>query len=304
MIHPLADVQSRNVGEKTRIWQSVVVLPNARIGNECNICSHCFIENDVSIGNRVTIKSGVQLWDGITIEDDVFIGPNATFTNDRFPRSQNQPESFIQTIVKKGASIGANATILPGITIGEGAMIGAGSVVTKNVPAGAVARGNPAAIHRFIESQPPLPKNKPTVELTDSNFAIEGVRWIQLTGVSDTRGELTVAQWNEHVPFPPQRIFFVHRVPTDKIRGGHAHRQCDQLLVAINGKLKVVVDDGTSRQEISLDNNINALLIPAGVWATQHGYSADCVLAVFASHDYDEADYIRDYETFLSYCQK
>lgn len=134
-IHPLSDVQSKNIGQDTKIWQFCVVLENAVIGKNCNICAHVLIENDVIIGDNVTVKSGVQLWDGIRIEDNVFIGPNVTFTNDLYPRSKKYPEKFLQTIVKKGASIGANATIIPGITIGENAMIAAGSIVTKDVPA-------------------------------------------------------------------------------------------------------------------------------------------------------------------------
>lgn len=133
MIHPLSDVQNNSIPESTRVWQFCVILPGAIIGENCNICSHVFIENDVKIGNNVTIKCGVQLWDGLQIEDDVFIGPNVTFCNDKYPRSGNHDNPFLKTIVKKGASIGANATILPGITIGENAMIGAGSIVTKNV---------------------------------------------------------------------------------------------------------------------------------------------------------------------------
>lgn len=137
MIHPLSDVQSKNIGENTNVWQFCVVLPGARIGNNCNICSHCFIENDVVIGNNVTIKCGVQIWDGMVIEDDVFIGSNATFTNDRYPKSRNKDWNCEPVIIKRGAMIGANATILPGVTIGENAIIGAGAIVTKDVPAGA-----------------------------------------------------------------------------------------------------------------------------------------------------------------------
>ncbi len=144
-IHPLSDVQSENIGDDSRIWQFCVVLPKAVIGNNVNICSHCLIENDVVIGHNVTVKSGVQIWDGITIEDDVFIGPNVTFTNDKTPRSKQYPDTFLKTRVCKGASIGANATILPGITIGAGAMIGAGAVVTKDVPANLTVYGNPAS---------------------------------------------------------------------------------------------------------------------------------------------------------------
>lgn len=150
-IHPLADVQSLQIGNNTYIWQFCVVLKGAVIGDDCNINCQVFIENDVVIGNRITIKPGVQIWDGITIEDDVFIGPNVTFTNDLKPRSKQYPAVFLRTLVKKRASIGANATILPGITIGENAMIGAGSVVLNDVPANTVWVGNPARQIKTLE---------------------------------------------------------------------------------------------------------------------------------------------------------
>ena len=143
-IHPLADVQSVNIGNNTRIWQFVVVLQGAKIGQECNICSHCLIENDVVIGNRVTVKSGVQLWDGIRLGNDVHIGPNVTFTNDKYPKSRNSSFLCLETWVDDGASIGGGSTILPGIHIGAGATVGAGSVVTKDVPPGVTVVGNPA----------------------------------------------------------------------------------------------------------------------------------------------------------------
>ena len=149
-IHPSSDVQSKQIGEGTRVWQYVVILPGAVIGRDGNICSHCFIENKVVVGDRVTVKCGVQLWDGVTLEDDVFVGPNATFTNDREPRSRNASATLLPTLVKKGASIGANATILPGFTIGEGAMVGAGAVVTKDVPPRTLVVGNPARVVRAL----------------------------------------------------------------------------------------------------------------------------------------------------------
>lgn len=149
-IHKLADVQSKHIGKGTVIWQFAIVLPNAKIGEECNINCHTFIENDVMIGNRVTVKAGVYLWDGIRVEDDVFIGPNVTFVNDKFPRSKEYPEKFQTTIIRKNASIGANATILGGIEIGEHAMVGAGSVVTKNVEPFTVVYGNPARVIKKI----------------------------------------------------------------------------------------------------------------------------------------------------------
>ena len=151
MIHQLADVQSTNIDINTTIWQYVVVLKNAVIGKNCNICSHCFIENDVTIGDNVTVKCGVYLWDGIEVENNVFIGPNVTFTNDKYPRSKKYPEKFQKTIVKDGASIGAGCVVLGGITIGRKAMIGAGSVVTKDVPDGELWFGNPAKFVKKIE---------------------------------------------------------------------------------------------------------------------------------------------------------
>lgn len=146
----MSDVHSPNIGENTRIWQFCVVLPEAIIGRNCNICANVLIENDIVIGDNVTIKSGVQLWDGVRVEDNAFIGPNVTFTNDLVPRSKVYPKSFLRTIIKKGASIGANSTIVAGHTIGEYAFIGAGSVVTKDIPANTVWYGNPARQKGYI----------------------------------------------------------------------------------------------------------------------------------------------------------
>ena len=153
VIHPSSDVQSSRIGSGTNVWQFVVILPGAEIGADCNICSHCFIENDVRIGDRVTVKSGVQLWDGVTLENDVFVGPNACFANDLYPRSKQYPDEYLKTLVKKGASIGANATILPGVVIGQKAMVAAGSVVTRDVPDFAVVAGNPAVVKKFIDHE-------------------------------------------------------------------------------------------------------------------------------------------------------
>lgn len=149
-IHNLSDVQTKKIGDDTHIWQFCVVLKDAQIGKNCNICAGVLIENDVTIGDNVTIKSGVQVWDGVTIEDNVFIGPNATFTNDLLPRSKVYPKTFGRTIIRKGASIGANATIITGLEIGEWAMIGAGSMVTKNIPPHTLWYGNPARHKGYI----------------------------------------------------------------------------------------------------------------------------------------------------------
>ena len=154
-VHPLADVQTQQVGAGTRIWQFCVVLPGARLGHDCNVSAQCLIENDVVVGDRVTVKPGVQLWDGLRVEDDVFIGPNVTFSNDKYPRSKQPPATFVQTVLRRGASIGANATVVCGVELGEGAMVGAGSVVTRSVPAGELWWGNPARCHGQAPRQQP-----------------------------------------------------------------------------------------------------------------------------------------------------
>lgn len=150
MIHKLSDVQSLNIGKNTNVWQFCIILKDAKIGENCNINAHVLIENNVLIGDNVTVKSGVQIWDGIIVEDNVFIGPNVTFTNDFMPRSKKYPNDFLKTIIKKGASLGANSTIIGGITIGEYAMIGAGSVVTKDIGIQELWYGNPAKHQGYV----------------------------------------------------------------------------------------------------------------------------------------------------------
>lgn len=149
MIHPLTDCKNIHIPDSTNVWQFCVIFPNCKIGENCNICAHVLIENDVCIGDNCTIKSGVQIWDGVTIEDNVFVGPNVTFTNDLIPRSKVHKD-FSKTLIKKGASIGANSTIIAGRTIGEYALVGAGSVVTKDIPANTVWFGNPIRQYGYI----------------------------------------------------------------------------------------------------------------------------------------------------------
>ena len=301
--HPNAIVETNKIGKDTRIWAFVHILPEADIGEDCNVCDHVFIENDVFVGNRVTIKSGVQLWDGITLADDVFIGPNATFTNDLFPRSKEYPESFKRTTIQQGASIGANATVLPGITIGQYAMVGAGTVVTKDVPAYAIVVGNPARIAGYVQSKQAnnKRKSKDTQEILndDGDVSVTGVHLYRMPLISDLRGNLTFAEHDGMLPFPPKRYFLVFDVPSKDIRGEHAHKECHQFLVCVKGHCSVVVDDGINRTEILLDHPELGLYIPPMVWATEYKYSSDAVLMVLASHKYEEEDYIRDYDEFL-----
>jgi UDP-2-acetamido-3-amino-2,3-dideoxy-glucuronate N-acetyltransferase len=299
--HPQALVESSSIGEGTRVWAFAHVLPGAIIGRDCNICDHVFIENQVVVGDRVTVKCGVQLWDGISIEDDVFVGPNATFINDPFPRSKQHPERYPRTIIRKGASIGANATILPGITVGAGAMVGAGAVVTRSVPPHAVVMGNPARITRYETASPEA--STPAVTTAPGShgkIVVDGVEVLRVPLIEDMRGNLIAREVGKGFSFAPQRCFLVFDVPSKEVRGEHAHRQCAQLLVCVRGSVSAVCDDGQRRQEILLDDPTVGLHLPPMVWGTQYKYSADALLMVFASLPYDGADYIRDYDQFVA----
>jgi UDP-2-acetamido-3-amino-2,3-dideoxy-glucuronate N-acetyltransferase len=303
-IHPSADVQSTQIGEGTNIWQFCVVLAGAIIGNNCNICANCFIENHVRIGNNVTVKSGVQLWDGIYIEDNVFVGPNVTFTNDVFPRSKVYQESIPRTIVKAGASVGANSTLLPGVIVGEGAMIGAGSVVTRSIPPNAIVVGNPARITGYINTQalntdlqPDDIDNRKRLERQETS--VHGVTLHYFPVISDIRGSITVGEFERNIPFKPKRHFLVFNVPSQETRGEHAHRQCHQFLICVHGSCSVVADDGKNRIQVILNSPNKAIYLPPMTWGIQYKYSSDAVLLVFASDYYDSSDYIRDYTKFL-----
>ena len=301
--HPNALCESTQVGDGTRIWAFAHVLPGARIGRDCNICDHVFIENDVVVGDRVTLKCGVQLWDGMRLEDDVFVGPNATFTNDQFPRSKQYPEAFGQTIVRKGASIGANATILPGITIGTRAMVGAGAVVTRSVPPNAVVVGNPAKIIGYVDTADHEGQDAATpAQVTEPvrETSVRGVTLHRLKNVVDMRGSLSVGEFGRDIPFEVKRYFLVYDVPSVEIRGEHAHLRCEQFLIAVKGSVHVVADDGRNRQQFVLDSPAIGVYLPPMTWGIQYRYSSDAVLLVLASQHYDGADYVRDYDDFLA----
>ena len=290
-IHPKAICETEHVGANTRIWAFAHVLPGARIGENCTICDGVFIENDVVVGDAVTIKSGVQLWNGLTLEDRVFVGPNASFTNDRFSRSKRYPDQFLRTVVEAEASIGANATILPGKRIGFGAMVGAGAVVLHDVPPRAVAVGNPTCIVGYAGAS--------EIDVTigqqlPSDFL---AKLIYFQRFEERRGRLAVSE-GENLPFPPKRFFVVDRVPPVGVRGSHAHTKTHQFLIAVSGALTGIVDDGQRAFAIRLNRPDIGLYIPPLVWGLQLGHSAEAALLVLASEDYDPADYISDYRAF------
>lgn len=299
-VHEQAIVEpGATIGAKSRIWAFAHILPRAVIGTDCNICDHVFVENDVVVGNRVTIKSGVQLWDGISVEDDVFIGPNATFTNDPFPRSKQYQTHVKRILIRHGASIGANATILPGVTIGPNAMVGAGAVVTHDVPPNAVVRGNPARIEGYVTS---TARKTTSARYSDAPIDLletTPAQLIRLPLIEDLRGHLSFAEYDQHLPFAPRRYFVVFDVPSKEVRGEHAHKTLHQFLVCLRGSCSVVLDDGQRREEIILRHPNIGLYLPPMIWATQYKYSADAMLLVLASDVYDAEDYIRDYDEYL-----
>jgi acetyltransferase-like isoleucine patch superfamily enzyme/dTDP-4-dehydrorhamnose 3,5-epimerase-like enzyme len=305
--HKHAIVESRNVGKGTKVWAFAHILPGAVVGSNCNICDHTFIENDVCIGDRVTIKCGVQLWDGVVLEDDVFVGPNATFTNDRFPRSQQYPREFLKTVVRRGASIGANATVLGNLVIGERAMIGAGAVVTRDVPPNAIVVGNPARIIGYDSASMFNPPDTRAAAIPDTGAIktkVANVTFHRLPVVEDPRGRLSFAEIGRHVPFEVKRYFLVFAVPSKDIRGEHSHRKQHQFLICVHGSCHVMADDGVDRQEFILDSPTLGVYLPPKVWGAQYKYSPDAVLLVLTSGFYDAEDYVRDYSEFLDMCRK
>jgi acetyltransferase-like isoleucine patch superfamily enzyme/dTDP-4-dehydrorhamnose 3,5-epimerase-like enzyme len=301
-VHAQGICETDRVGSGTRIWAFAHVLPGASIGADCNLCDGVFVESDVTVGDRVTIKSGVQLWDGVRLEDDVFVGPNATFTNDPFPRSRQWLEEYPLTTVRAGASIGANATILPGLEIGTGALVGAGAVVTRSVPAHAIVVGNPARITGYTDAAGAAPEAAPVDPVPGvTELPVRDVVVRKAASFSDLRGTLTAGETpDDAVPFNPRRWFLVYDVPGREVRGAHAHRECEQFLICVHGSVRVAVDDGENRAEVTLSDPTEGIYVPPLVWASQFRYSPDAVLLVLASHPYDAADYIRDYGEFLA----
>lgn len=301
LIHATAIVEpGASIGDATRVWAYVHILPGASIGRECNICDHVLIEGGVRVGDRVTVKSGVQLWSGVTLEDDVFVGPNATFTNDRFPRSKDHLEEHPKTTIRRGATIGANATVLAGCTVGTAAMVGAGAVVTRDVPPNAIVVGNPARITGYVSSTEKGPIPVPPAAAPPQDVDVEGVKLLPLEVIDDLRGKLSFGEVGAPIPFVVRRYLVQFDVPTKQVRGEHAHRRLQQVLVCLRGSLEVLVDDGRRRAVVPLAGPQLGLLVPAMVWTSHYNYSPDAVLLVLASEEYDADDYVRDYDAFLA----
>jgi len=301
-IHATAEIQGDStVGDNTRIWQNVVVLPDVKIGEDCNICANCVFDVGVRVGNNVTIKPGVEVAELMVVEDDVFIGACAVFTNTRYPRSGVRDIVRTPPRLCRGCTIGAGAVLLPGVVVGEGAMIGAGAVVTKNVPPYAIVVGNPAHIVGYVDAKKISHERGTPSRSGGGAVGRTGARVYDISHFSDVRGDLNVLEFEKVLPFPIRRMFYTYNVGSTDVRGEHAHKVCEQFLLAIRGSLHVIVDDGKCREEYVLDSPSRGLHLPAGCWGIEYKHSPDCVLLVLASLPYQPDDYIRDYDAFMAY---
>jgi len=270
-IHPTALCEASELGAGTRVLAFASVAPDARVGEACTVGAHA------SIGPASVLHDGAELRAGARLVGNVRIGPNVV--------------------------IGENAVIADGVTIGRGAVIRAGASVADGVPANAIVEGSPAVIVGYV-SDNGIPATDTTITVPEADAGettqtgVAGVTLHPLTRVADLRGSLMASDFSE-LPFVPQRVFSIHDVPSERIRGSHAHRECEQLLVCLSGVLSCVVDDGRRRAEVRLEGPDQGLHLPAMIWATQYKYSRDAVLLVLASLPYDADDYIRDYDEFL-----
>lgn len=311
-IHPQSEVNSQRIGEHTRIDAFAVVQAGAVIGADCHLAAHTFVDDQVIVGDRVTLGPGACLCNGTELGNEVHVGPNVTFQekNARAAGELSSPGEI--TLCRDGVSIGAGATILPGVVIGERAVVGAGAFLARSVPPNAIVVGNPARIVGYVDAASAAPvvpaavaasaggvSSRDSGGIGAASTRVEGVKLHRMPYIRDMRGDLTVGEFGRSVPFMPKRYFLVLGVPDAELRGEHAHRRCHQFLVCVAGSIAVVADDGCNRQEFLLDRPDVGLYLPAMTWGIQYKYTQDAVLAVFASEFYDEGDYIRDYAQFM-----
>jgi UDP-2-acetamido-3-amino-2,3-dideoxy-glucuronate N-acetyltransferase len=302
-IHSRSEVNSQRIGEDTRIDAFAVVQAGAVIGAGCHLAAHTYVDHQVIVGDHVTLGPGACLCNGTELGNEVHVGPNVTF-QEKDARTVGELSSPGEiTLCRDGVSIGAGATILPGVVIGERAVVGAGAFLARSVPPNAIVVGNPARIVGYVDAASAAPA-APAVSregggIGAANTRVEGVKLHRMPYIRDMRGDLTVGEFGRSVPFLPKRYFLVLGVPDAELRGEHAHRRCHQFLVCVAGSIAVVADDGCNRQEFLLDRPDIGLYLPAMTWGIQYKYTQDAVLAVFASEFYDERDYIRDYAQFM-----
>lgn len=277
------------------------ISTNAHIGPDCEIDKSAVICDGVRIASDVKIHCGVFVGRYTIIEQEAVLAPNACIADQKF-LSDDHPANHV--IIRKGAMIGANAVILPGITISEHAVIGAGAIVTRSVPPNAVVVGSPARIIGYVNAKrtrikEPIIASQSSIEKV-STTAVKGITLHRFSLIKDMRGNLTVGEFLRDIPFIPKRYFMVFNVPTAETRGEHAHRKCHQFLICIKGSCAIVADDGSNRDEFILNSPDVGIYLPSMVWGIQYKYSNDAILLVFASEYYDPDDYIRNYQTFIS----
>ena len=307
-IHTTALVETSDIEESTVVGAFVHILPKAIIGKGCVICDQVYIGDDVIIGDNVTIDVGAYLTGNLVIEDNVRVGPNVGFhRNIKLPYDQDKAEQT--TKVLQGASIGANVTIPHGTVIGINSVITDGAVINTDVPPNAIVSGNPAQIIGYKDSRTPS-ANIPEVDV--ESLPLVGITAIgvgeaavhKMPKITDLRGSLTFAEIEQYLPFVVKRYFIVYDVLSDKARGEHSHKNLHQYLVCVKGRCSVVVDDGDNMKEVKLESPQIGLHITPGVWGIQYKFSNDAVLVVFASDKYDDKDYVRNYDEFLTMVNK
>ena len=295
-IDPSARLEADVLGDGSRVLAYARVAAGATIGRNCVIHDHAVVIGHVTLEDDVNVHTGAQVLGSVHVEQGVTVGAGALVGAGQFDGDASK------TVVRRFASIGVNATVLPGVVIGRRAVVEPGSVVTQNVPANAIVSGNPATIVSYVDTgseEAPSQLLTTAVLLADiSNTRVRGVTLHGLTHASDLRGSLTATEFPT-LPFAPRRFFAVYDVPSESVRGAHAHRECSQFLVCLAGSVSCLVDDGSTREEVKLETPALGLHIPPMVWGTQWRYTRDAILLVLASHPYDPDDYIRDYEEFL-----
>lgn len=274
-----------------QIAETALLSPMARIGEDVHIGDYAKIGAHAVISNGVVIEEFCLVAEHAFLENDVYLAAGVILTGGRRERNK--------TVIRRGASIEANATVLP-VEIGASAMVGAGAVVTKDVPPYAIVMGNPARIVGYVNavkmtSLPLHPERMPAVGTAT------GARLYPIPSFSDIRGDLSVLEFPKLLPFEIKRLFYTYNVQSAEVRGEHAHKKCEQFLIALHGQLNVIVDDAVHREEFLLNKPTEGLHLPAGCWGIQYKHSSNCVLLVLASDGYDAADYIRDYDAFLKY---
>lgn len=270
------------------------------IGANCHIGDHVLVEGNVSVGANVRVEAAAQLCDGTELEDDVIIGPAAVIGAPAVHTTPERSHNPSPTVVRIGATVGAKATIVAGITIGTHATVEPGAVATENVPGHVAVSGNPARIVKHLNTRP---EQWPPATVEQGQRWPERVKGVKLYEVKivadDIRGSLSVAQLGAGLPFVPARLFTVFDVPSRQVRGEHAHKSLHQWLVCLRGTLTLMVDDGTNREALVLNSPARAVHIPPMIWAAQYQFSPDAILLVAASSVYDPTEYIRDYDDFL-----